>query len=706
MEDGEVALTGEASMFGEGIDSLRLTGERSAGLVLPGPFGAEAFNQVAVTLISDRAQQGVRLEIRRGDQSHRTPARMMAQSPDPVTLVFDIETPRWQDLAVDELLVEFLAEAVDVQVASVDLIRRPWRDVLGVGGSGALVIDGVARNATLLSSLTPLACAMDCEPDMQLEFSYCRPPALMRLNEQPALHVHVQGADGTSVSKVLTADQETDGPLVWYRASLAIAGLKGPKLNVTFEVSTGEEQSKESLFAVSELALTRRTSKAATVMLVTSDTHRADHVGVAGKGVEIRTPFLDGFATRGVYFEDCISASNVTRSSHASILTAITPRDTGVHTNHDTLSQDAWTLAETFREAGYVTYAAVSAGHLGRNNSGMRQGFDRVSWPVKNPRGSEGTTQQLLTWLPDAEDLPLFIWLHLFDAHTPYEPGEPYNQMYYPATKDPRDPALPELSPAALGNHNPEHPWLRGVRDTDYLDSLYKGEVTRLDDSLGRLFQAPRLTDAIVAITADHGESLTAHGIYYNHSDLYPDSLRVPLILSWPGAPAGTRIERPVQNTDVGRTLLDLAGLSGAEFPGSNLLAGATGSPRFAISSARFSAAILDEGHLLILHLRKHRASWRNYKSHEVELYDLALDPGCETNLSVERRALASELRQRLVDWLVAEPTVSWRSSGDLQQLQELKDLAALGYASEANQPEAVDWIDLNCECSRCREFR
>src|SRR5690606_14477718 len=122
---------------------------------------------------------------------------------------------------------------------------------------------------------------------------------------------------------------------------------------------------------------------------------------------------------------------------------------------------------------------------------------------------------------------PLFVWLHLFDAHSPYRPPEAFAARYYPAGRDPFDPSLPppDLPDGVLG-------WdLEGLRDPAWPAAAYKGEVSYLDMQLGRLLHHPRAGAGIVAVTADHGESLGHHGIYYAHSMLYTDSLHVPLVL-------------------------------------------------------------------------------------------------------------------------------------------------------------------------------
>jgi choline-sulfatase len=119
------------------------------------------------------------------------------------------------------------------------------------------------------------------------------------------------------------------------------------------------------------------------VVLVTSDTHRADHVGgphLTGSSAQgrqggvVRTPALDALAARGVVYTDCFAPSHITLPSHAALFTGASPRDTGVLDNNTALGAAAPTLAEVFRAAGWLTAAAVSLDILVDGHSGFGQG--------------------------------------------------------------------------------------------------------------------------------------------------------------------------------------------------------------------------------------------------------------------------------------------------------------------------------------------
>jgi len=111
------------------------------------------------------------------------------------------------------------------------------------------------------------------------------------------------------------------------------------------------------------------------VLLVTLDTTRADHIGCYGYSLA-RTPRLDALAREGVRCANAISAAPITLPSHTSILTGLYPPAHGVRDNGSyALGDDAVTLAERLKKAGYRTQAIVSALVLNRRYN-LGQGFD------------------------------------------------------------------------------------------------------------------------------------------------------------------------------------------------------------------------------------------------------------------------------------------------------------------------------------------
>lgn len=546
---------------------------------------------------------------------------------------------------------------------------------------------GLSDQAPLEASFTPPVGAV-------LVASAIVPQSLRVPDSQPVITLRLIGTGGEPRLHrwPLVTDEARSSAWVWLRVPLD--DLAGRKLTARFELET---TGVPAVCALSQPQILTFDEHAPTVLLITSDTHRGDALGLASRKLGVATPFLDRLAAQGVRFENCFSATNVTIPSHAAILTGVSPRDSGLIDNMHALAADGLTLAERFRDNGWATIAAVSAAHLDAAWSGLGQGFDRVAVSNASKRDAGATLSMLEEWIPDYNGRPLFVWLHLFDAHTPYKPPKDFGARYWPSGKNPWDRHLSDPPPGSIP------PYMKGVRDVDWIRSRYLGEVGYLDNELARLFGRPRFQGAIVAFTGDHGESLGAHQIWWDHAGLFQDSLHVPLILSWPDGPRGERVAQRVSNLDLGRTLLDLAGLKQVEMPGRDLLEpSAAEEPLFALACYGLSASVTEGDEHFILHLCDHELGYGvRRERHSSELYDLARDPGCTQELSAERPARARELRAKLIAWLRAAEPRTWSQSPQ-GKVGSLEHLADLGYVQRERREPSSAWFPVHCDCRHC----
>ena len=237
----------------------------------------------------------------------------------------------------------------------------------------------------------------------------------------------------------------------------------------------------------------------------------------------------------------------------------------------------------------------------------------------------------------------------------------------------------------------------------------YRSEISYLDRELDALLQRSRFDDAVIAFTADHGESLGAHGIDFQHLELYPDTTHVPLILRWPDCPPGLRVRGAVHQLDLGRTLLDLAGVEAPDFPGRTLPVAEEApdlGPVHTLNGLGDSAARLEDGWLLILHLQEHEIPGdrgRRFQRHEVELFHFAEDPECTEDLREAQPAKAKALRASLIEWLRAAAPEGLAKAADLDP-EDLQALVELGYTGR--EPEdRTSWFPDRCDCENCRLF-
>lgn len=439
------------------------------------------------------------------------------------------------------------------------------------------------------------------------------------------------------------------------------------------------------------------------VVLITSDTHRGDSVGYVGGP---RTPFLDALSEQGVRFTGAASVTSITNPSHASLLTGLQPRDTAIYGNLVRLSSSAQTLAEAFRAEGFRTFAAVSARHLTPSRSGLGQGFERFDgpWDAITRDGKE-TLAAASEMLEASEGQPTFLWLHLFDVHAPYRPHDELVELYYQG--DPYRLDLPELPPEVQAG------WDKRIRDAAYIRAMYDTEVTYLDRILGTFFEEnERLDSALLAFTADHGESLGDQGNYWTHDPLYPSTLGVPLFFKGPGVSAGATKDERVSNHHIARTLLEVAGLDGAaDFPGESLLderstARLDAEPRFFVGANALSAAI--ELHPWYLLVQLEPVAWAQTQvgpRHRIELYNREEDPSCRTEVAADHPEEVAELHGALVAYLGKGPEGGGLAGG-APGGSAAADIDALGYTAAAKSTSEDALIDPNCDCPQCTAVR
>jgi arylsulfatase A-like enzyme/Tfp pilus assembly protein PilF len=418
--------------------------------------------------------------------------------------------------------------------------------------------------------------------------------------------------------------------------------------------------------------------------LITIDTLRADHVGCYGAR-DVKTPTLDGLAHDGVVFERAISQVPLTWPSHAVILTGTYPFQNGVQDfTGQPLGQQFRSVAQAFLKAGYATGAVVSAFVLDRS-WGLARGFDfyddafsAKTFQIKETglvdRRAGESVAHAIAWLKKTRaggadksvrptQPPFFLWLHLYDPHSPYDPPEPYR--------------------------------------TEYSTHLYDGEIAYADHELGSLMawlkQNHLYDSSLIVMLSDHGESLGEHGEDEHGFFVYNATVHVPLIVKPPagsGITAG-RMSEPVETAAVAPTLLELAGVKDAieaQFQSRALLGKKRGEKRvekdLAYSETFYPFSSFGWSPLHGLESGR----FHYIEAPKPELYDLASDPGETHNIAGEQPATVAVLREKLQTLLARNPFHGQdRGTGNLSPEAQEK-LRALGYFGfrAAVSPEAL----------------
>jgi len=403
------------------------------------------------------------------------------------------------------------------------------------------------------------------------------------------------------------------------------------------------------------------------VLLLSLDTTRADHLGCYGWHRNT-SPHLDRLAEQGTVFDWCISPHIPTHPAHTTMLTGC---DTMQHQiiaqgAKTELSPDVKTLAELLGARGYWTGAADNLGRWFSRGFDVYEGYQFAPDPEGGSRKGEAVTRTALSVLSQAasQEKPWFVFLHYWDAHTPYLPPAPYHRMFFGG--DERDPRNRSMEP--ILNFKPFmhyfRQWAGDVTDIEFLKAQYDAEIAYMDACLQHVFQ--RLDEmgvteqTLVLITADHGEELDEHEMWFDHHGLYDTNLRVPLIARMPGTiPAGLRVGGQVRLLDIAPTILEMAGVS--ETAGAAPMQGRSVSPAF---SGSLSGGTAEQVYLTECTWMRKRglrtADWKLIVARDhpdihgrppVELYDLRHDPGEQVNLADALPEVVESLSGDLESW-------------------------------------------------------
>jgi arylsulfatase A-like enzyme/Tfp pilus assembly protein PilF len=397
------------------------------------------------------------------------------------------------------------------------------------------------------------------------------------------------------------------------------------------------------------------------LVVITLDTTRADRIGAYGYP-KAGTANLDALAQDGVLFEHASTAAPITLPAHSSLFTGRFPPEHGVRDNGGYfLNEKEKTLAEVLKSHGYATGAFIAA-YVLDGKWGINQGFDtyfddfdlskyRIFSMGAIQRPGNEVVDRALPWIDQHRTSPFFAWIHLYDAHTPYSPPEPFKG---------------------------QHP-----------DDPYQGEISFADAQIGRVMQLLRdraLFDrTVVVVIGDHGESLNDHGEKGHGFFVYESVVHVPLIIRTPySAMRQRRVPDPVRSVDVMPTVLDLLGVSkpaGPTIDGESIVALMTGA-RAEMGLENYVEAVYPLHHFGWSDLRALRQGrYKLIAAPRPELYDLQEDPNEENNLFTDRRPLGDRMLARLTEIEAHFKAAGQSKSETIEIDPDAKArLAALGY--------------------------
>jgi len=387
------------------------------------------------------------------------------------------------------------------------------------------------------------------------------------------------------------------------------------------------------------------------VILISVDTLRADHLGALGYK-RAATPNLDAFASGGTLFTAAETQIPFTLPSHTALMTSTYPSENGVEENADTVPPSLVTLASVLKGRGYQTAAFIGSIFLERQ-LGLDRGFDNYDSPfsfeafsrlsgsmlfaggphnpyaVRERRPGPLVTRAANQWMAARRGQPVFVFVHLFDMHKPYQLAS------------------------------------------------YDAELEAVDRLLGAFEQMLKRDGwwdkSLVVLVSDHGEGLGDHGESDHGYFVYESTLHVPLIVHWPQGEARMpeRVTQPVGLIDVAPSILEFLKIPApASFKGRSFL---DGSARPVYSESVYARDCFGWSALRTLRV----GGMKYIEAPRPELYDVDKDPRELTNLVRSNPTQAAALRAQLAKFVAAQTPASVQQ-GDPQKNKEV--LQSLGY--------------------------
>ena len=370
---------------------------------------------------------------------------------------------------------------------------------------------------------------------------------------------------------------------------------------------------------------------AQSLVLITTDCLRADHVGFLGYP-RPTTPFLDSLAKESIVFSNAVVAGSPTYYSFPAILASRYPL--GLGRDVIGLAPEELTLATALQRAGYATAAFCAGNPYLSEEFGYDQGFDtfrdfldvhplllsergntknNFSWRnwlnssvgkisrrwkpfataydevyfqycqhLATPKAGSWEAlrrfpsanllvDQARAWLASVGRKPFFLWLHFMDPHSPYYP----NQEALAKLGDLETTPSRARYLNSYWNRSDLSPG-RLNRHREGIVELYDAGIRWVDAQIARLIDTLRRfhqwDSCVLAFTADHGEEFLDHqGRYHLPSKLTEEIIRVPLLVRMPGH-SSKLFEAPFSLLHLSPTLLDALDLQvPTEFQGRSL---------------------------------------------------------------------------------------------------------------------------------------
>ncbi len=301
------------------------------------------------------------------------------------------------------------------------------------------------------------------------------------------------------------------------------------------------------------------------VVLISCDTLRSASLPCYGNQNSARTVGLDSLASAGALFLHCVTPVGWTLAAHAAMFTGLDPGVTRVGVEH-ALPTGVPLLTQRLADAGFVCGGFPASNQWLEPRYGFGRGFRQYRFQAPLAPITQWTRHWDLgdDLLAHARTASYFLFFHFMDTHT--VPVDFDHRLPYWAIREFDRYENQVVGPYPEPRLTDDGRWDLAAYDPTLLRQAYLSAVTSLDflhlrPLLHHMRDTGLADDAMIVVTADHGEEIAEHGGTL-HDSPYAEVRDVPLLVVWPGVvPAGKVVYAPVSILDIAPTILDYAAL-------------------------------------------------------------------------------------------------------------------------------------------------
>jgi len=341
------------------------------------------------------------------------------------------------------------------------------------------------------------------------------------------------------------------------------------------------------------------------IIFVVADALRAKNMSCYGYSKDT-TPYLSRLAKKGILFENAYSTIPATDPALTSLFSGYYPATHGIlnhgckvtraEIQHFTTTKIEL-LPEILSKMGYLTYALDWLGrwhkrgynfywgslydkkttkmeyvlsnilNTTRMPAAIRKMIKKMYYSIfggtSHLMTAEQITSEAIKIIEDNAHNKFFLFIHYWDTHNIYNPGKfDYRKFSENCTEDCQEPLEnvietinPKYKDFLLNAYN--------NKTVGEIIGIYNAAIRNIDEQIKIIYKILQKNgiekNTLFIFTADHGESLNEHGIYFEHEGLYEETVHVPLIISYPEYfTKGKKLSMDVQHIDIVPTILSL----------------------------------------------------------------------------------------------------------------------------------------------------